>query len=197
MRQYFAVARFRFLSENDVATFNTTVESKPIVLRNLQTEQKRLHDLLFNDSEEERPSVKFDFFVGLDSNAPFMTAEMKIVDVPRYDHFDKADDQYPENATYLLYGDVGNAYLFHTPTKYPDYLQVGRVGRCGKKIALKIPKWSALSSKTKSRSCELYSKYKIYFILKETENSSLITDINIKKIKLNHKIIRIVKNGED
>ena len=54
-----------------------------------------------------------------------MTTDMKIVDVPRYDHFDKADDLYPDNATYLLYGDVGNAYLFHTPTKDPDYLQVG------------------------------------------------------------------------
>lgn len=131
VRQYFVAARFRFLTDNDVATFNTTAEKSsseptPIVLRNLQTEPKRLHDLLFNDSGEERPSLKFDFFVGLESNAPFMTADMKIVDVPRYDHFDKADDQYPENATYLLYGDVGNAYLFHTPTKDPDYLQVGR-----------------------------------------------------------------------
>lgn len=131
VREYFAVARFRFLSDDDVATFNTTVEksgseSTPIVLRNLQNEPKRLHDLLFNDSGEEQLSVKFDFFVGLDSGAPFMTADMKIVDVPRYDHFDKADDLYPENATYLMYGDVGNAYLFHTPIKDPDYLQVGR-----------------------------------------------------------------------
>lgn len=129
--QYFAVARFKFLSDDDVATFSATVqkfggESTPIVLRNLQSERKRLHDLLFNDSEEERSSQKFDFFVGLDNSTPFMTADMKIVDVPRYDHFDKADDQYPENATYLMYGDVGNAYLFHTPTKDPDYLQVGR-----------------------------------------------------------------------
>jgi len=133
VRQYFAVARFRFVSDDDVATFNTTVEksgceSTPIVLRNLQNEPKRLHNLLFNDSEGERPSTKFDFFVGLDSNTPFMTADMKIVDVPRYDHFDKADDLYPENATYLLYGDVGNAYLFHTPTKDKDYLQVSRFG---------------------------------------------------------------------
>ena len=128
--RYFTVARFRFLSDNDAATFNDTVkkfgnESTPIVLRNLQNEPKRLHDLLFNDSEEERLSEKFDFFVGLGSSGPFMTADMKTVDVPRYDHLDKGDDQYPENATYLLYGDAGNAYLFHTPTKAPDYLQVG------------------------------------------------------------------------
>ena len=128
--QYFTVARFRFLSDDDVKTFNDTVkmfgdESKPIVLRNLLKEPKRVHDLLFNDSEEERLSEKFDFFVGLNGSEPFMTADMKIVDVPRYDHLDIADDQYPEKATYLLYGDVGNAYLFHTPTKDPDYLQVG------------------------------------------------------------------------
>ena len=91
-----------------------------------QTEKKRLHHLLFNDSEEERLGEKFDFFVGLptDSSVPFMTANMKIVDVPRYDHFDRADDQYPDNATYVMYGDVGNAFLFHIPTMDPDYLQV-------------------------------------------------------------------------
>ncbi|KAL9973865.1 hypothetical protein ACROYT_G020371 [Oculina patagonica] len=91
------------------------------------TEPKRLHDLLYNDSEEERLSEKFDFFVGLDSSVPFMTANMKVVDVPRYDHLDKADDQYPDNATYLLYGDINFAYLFHTPTKDPDYLQIVRL----------------------------------------------------------------------
>ena len=128
--QYFTVARFKFLSGDDVATFNDTVknfgnESTPIVLRNLQNEPKRLHDLLFNDSEEERPSEKFDFFVGLTSSVPFMTANMTVVDVPRYDHLDKADDQYPDNATYLMYGDKDSAYLFHAPTKDPDYLQVG------------------------------------------------------------------------
>ena len=91
-----------------------------------QTEKKRLHHLLFNDSEEERLSEKFDFFVGLptDSSVPFMTADMKIVDVPRYDHFDRADDQYPDDATYVMYGDVANAFLFHIPTMDPDYLQV-------------------------------------------------------------------------
>lgn len=127
--QYFTVARFRFLSDEDMATFVQKSESgsAPIGLRSsAQAEKKRLHDLLFNDSEEERLSEKFDFFVGLpaDGSTPFMTADMKIVDVPRYDHFDRADDQYPDNATYVMYGDVGNAYLFHTPTKDPDYLQV-------------------------------------------------------------------------
>ena len=96
---------------------------KPIVLRSC--EQKGLHDLLYNDTgtlDEE-----FNFYEGLptESSEPFMKRrKMKIVDVPRYDHFDKADDQYPEFATYILYGEVGNAYLFHSPTKDPDYLQV-------------------------------------------------------------------------
>ena len=127
--QYSAIARFRFLSDEDMATFVKTSEgeSQPIVLRNtLSKDKRRLHDLLFDDSEGNRLSEKFDFYVGLptESSVSFMTADMKIVDVPRYDHFDRADDQYPDNATYVLYGDVGNAYLFHTPTKDPDYLQV-------------------------------------------------------------------------
>lgn len=127
--QYSAIARFRFLSDEDMATFVKTSESEsqPIVLRNtLSKDKRRLHDLLFDDSEGSRLSEKFDFYVGLpsESSVSFMTADMKIVDVPRYDHFDRADDQYPDNATYVLYGDVGNAYLFHTPTKDPDYLQI-------------------------------------------------------------------------
>ena len=126
-RQYFAVARFRFLSEEDLAIFEGRASGndpkKPIVLRSCK--KKGLHDLLYNVTgtlEEE-----FNFYEGLptESSEPFMKRrKMKIVDVPRYDHFDKADDQYPEFATYILYGDVGNAYLFHSPTKDPDYLQV-------------------------------------------------------------------------
>ena len=135
--QYFAVARFKFISGTDVATFNDTVKNagaQPMVIRNLKSEPKKLHDLLFNDSEETRDSVKFDFFVGFptETSKPVMTADMKIVDVPRYDHFDKADDQYPENATYVMYGNVADAYLFHIPTKDPDYLQVCQRKRQGR-----------------------------------------------------------------
>ena len=119
------LARLRFTSDEDVCTFEdkSSTTSKPIVLRSSQ--KKILHNVLYNDTgslEEE-----FDFYEGLptDSSKPFMPKrKMKVVDVPRYDHFDKADDQYPEFATYILYGDVGNAYLFHSPTKDPDYLQV-------------------------------------------------------------------------
>ena len=128
-RQYFAVARFRFTSNEDVRTFEdkSSTTSKPIVLRS--SLKKILHNVLYNDTgslEEE-----FDFYEGLptDSSKPFMLKrKMKVVDVPRYDHFDKADDQYPGSATYILYGDVGNAYLFHSPTKDPDYLQVKLFG---------------------------------------------------------------------
>ena len=131
-RRYFVVAKFSFTSDDDMATFKQKSESgsSPIVLQSsLQQNKKSLHDLLFNDSEETRESEKFDFYVGLPAatSEPFMTADMKIVDVPRYDHFDKADDDYPENATYILYGDTTNAYLFHAPTKCPDYLQVKAV----------------------------------------------------------------------
>lgn len=109
-RRYFVVAKFSFTSDDDMATFKQKSESgsSPIVLQSsLQQDKKSLHDLLFNDSEETRESEKFDFYVGLPAatSEPFMTADMKIVDVPHYDHFDKADDDYPENATYILYGD--------------------------------------------------------------------------------------------
>ena len=127
--QYFSVARFKFHSEADVATFNDTVQKagdQPVVMQNLKSELRVLHDLLFNDSGKKEKTVKFNFFVGLPNgnNEPFMTADMEIKDVPRYDHFDKADDQYPDVATYVMYGDLNDAYLFHYPTKYPDYLQV-------------------------------------------------------------------------
>lgn len=125
--QYFVVARFKFLSDEAMDTFakKSDSEKEPIVLRSC--EKKGLHDIVFDDSDEEkRPKETFDFFVGFptESSVPFMKADLKTIDVPRYDHFDKADDQYPDNATYLMYGDVGNAYLFHLPTKDPDYLQI-------------------------------------------------------------------------
>lgn len=135
--RYFSVARFKFHSEADVATFNDAVQKagdQPVVMQNLKTEPKKLHDLLFNDSEEKRETVKFDFFVGLPSGIirPFMTADMEIKDVPRYDHFDKADEQYPEVATYVMYGNLNDAYLFHIPTKDPDYLQIVRLAEVPK-----------------------------------------------------------------
>lgn len=130
--QYFSVARFKFHSEADVATFSDALQKagdQPVVMQNLKNEPKKLHDLLFNDSGEKSETIKFDFFVGLPSgtHGPFMTADMEIKDVPRYDHFDKADKEYPEYATYVMYGNLNDAYLFHIPTKDPDYLQIVRL----------------------------------------------------------------------
>ena len=55
-------------------------------------------------------------------NKPFMTANMKVLDVPQYEHFD--DEDYPESSSYFMYGDKKDAFLFHIPTKNPDFLQV-------------------------------------------------------------------------
>ncbi|KAJ7356263.1 hypothetical protein OS493_026020 [Desmophyllum pertusum] len=51
-----------------------------------------------------------------------MTANMKVLDVPQYEHFD--DDEYPESSSYFMYGDKKDAFLFHIPTKNPDFLQI-------------------------------------------------------------------------
>jgi len=51
-----------------------------------------------------------------------MTANMKVQDVPQYEHFD--DEEYPESSSYFMYGDRKDAFLFHIPTKNPDFLQV-------------------------------------------------------------------------
>ena len=51
-----------------------------------------------------------------------MTANMRVQDVPQYDHFD--DEEYPESSSYFMYGDKKDAFLFHIPTKNPDFLQV-------------------------------------------------------------------------
>ena len=51
-----------------------------------------------------------------------MTADMKVQDVPQYEHFD--DEEYPESSSYFMYGDKKDAFLFHIPTKNPDFLQV-------------------------------------------------------------------------
>ena len=50
-----------------------------------------------------------------------MTVNMKVFDVPQYNHFD--DDEYPECSSYFMYGNKKDAFLFHIPTKNPDFLQ--------------------------------------------------------------------------
>lgn len=78
----------------------------------------------FGESEYGDEEEVFDLYIGLPSHGskPFMTANMKVVDVPQYEHFD--DDEYPEFLSYFLYGDKKDAFLFHIPTKNPDFLQV-------------------------------------------------------------------------
>lgn len=51
-----------------------------------------------------------------------MTTNMKVLDVPQYEHFD--DNEYPEFSSFFMYGDKKDAFLFHIPTKNPDFLQV-------------------------------------------------------------------------
>lgn len=90
-----------------------------------EARDQRLHDVLFEKSDYAGEKEKFDCFVGLpsdDDKNPFMSPKMKIMDVPRYEHFD--NDDYPEDSSYFMYGDKTTAFLFHIPTKIPDYFQV-------------------------------------------------------------------------
>ena len=50
------------------------------------------------------------------------TADMRVLDVPQFERFD--GDEYPEFSSYFLYGNKKSAFLFHIPTRKPDFLQV-------------------------------------------------------------------------
>ena len=52
----------------------------------------------------------------------FMSPKMKIIDVPRYEHFDNHES--PEQSDYFMYGDMKNVFLFHIPAKSSDFYQV-------------------------------------------------------------------------
>ena len=129
-KQYDTVVKLKFLSDKDAEKYismqtkllQSSTEPQPIVFR---SKKQRLHDVFFEKSEYAGEKEKFDCFVGLpsdDDKSPFMTAKMKIMDVPRYEHFD--DDDYPESCSYFMYGDKKSAFLFHIPTKNPDFFQV-------------------------------------------------------------------------
>ena len=130
-KQYGTVATLQFNSDSQAkdyvaqqnALMRTSPEPEPIVFRSKG--KTTLHDVFFGESEYGDESQKFDCFVGMpsDGSKPFMTANMKVLDVPHYEHFD--DEEYPEHSSYFMYGDKGNAFLFHIPTRKPDYLQVG------------------------------------------------------------------------
>ena len=129
-RQYDTVVKFKFLSDKDAKNYTSMqkkllqsgTEPQPIVFR---SKKQRLHDVYFEESEYAGEKEKFDCFVGLPSDGdknPFMSPKMKIMDVPRYEHFD--NDEYPESSSYFMYGDKKSAFLFHIPTKSPDFFQV-------------------------------------------------------------------------
>lgn len=129
-KQYETIVKLKFLSNKDAEKYintqkklrNRGTEDQPIVFR---SKEQRLHDVFFKDTGYSGELEEFDCFVGLpsdDDNKPFMSANMKIMDVPRYEHFDNLE--YPERISYFMYGDKDNAFLFHVPTKSPDFLQV-------------------------------------------------------------------------
>lgn len=129
-KQYGTLAKLKFNSDSEAkdyttkqdALMRTSTEPQPIVFRNQAS--STLHDVFFGQSEYGDEQQLFDCYVGLPSRGskPFMTANMKVLDVPQYEHFD--DDEYPESSSYFMYGDKKDAFLFHIPTKNPDFLQV-------------------------------------------------------------------------
>ena len=67
------------------------------------------------------------FLGSLDEQSQFKV-DITIYEIIRYHHLEKVEVSqyvsYPENQTYFLYGDKGNAYISHIMTKYPDFHQV-------------------------------------------------------------------------
>lgn len=128
-KQYGTVATLQFDSDSQAKAYKskqdslmtTSAQPDSIVFR---SKKSTLHDVFFGESEYGDKEEVFDLYIGLPSHGskPFMTANMKVVDVPQYEHFD--DDEYPEFLSYFLYGDKKDAFLFHIPTKNPDFLQI-------------------------------------------------------------------------
>lgn len=129
-KQYDTVVRLKFLSDKDAEKYmsmqkklvQSGTSPQPIVFR---SKKQRIHDVFFEKSEYAGEREKFDCFVGVPSDHdknPFMSVKMKIMDVPRYAHFD--NDEYPESSSYFMYGDKKSVFLFHVPTKSPDFFQV-------------------------------------------------------------------------
>ncbi|XP_067020489.1 uncharacterized protein [Acropora muricata] len=129
-KQYEAVVKLQFGSDDDANEFVSKQAqllksnkqcSPPIVFRS--NTKTRLHDVVYEESKFADYKETLHCFVGLSGDYhPFLTAKMKIVDVPRYVHFDVAE--YPKCISYFMYGDAENVFLFHFPTKSPDFFQV-------------------------------------------------------------------------
>ena len=137
--QYLTMAQLRFKSDKDADKFRskaeelqkTSPEPPPLVFRN--HDEDKLHDVLIFDVEEDQMEERnkrkdvFDIHVGMPSEGGelFMKeVTMKVVDVPRFDHFDPLATAYPEFSMYFMYGDKGHAFIAHIPTKNPDFQQV-------------------------------------------------------------------------
>lgn len=129
-KQYDTVVKLQFLNDKDAEKYTamqekllrSSKEPQPIVFR---SKKDKHHDVFFEKSEYAGEKEKFDCFIGLPSdhdNNHFMTVKMKIADVARYQHFDNGD--YPDASTYFMYGDKTSVFLFHIPTKSPDFFQM-------------------------------------------------------------------------
>lgn len=135
--QYFSMAKLRFESKDSAKAFRSKAEevqkrsseSPVLVFRNQEAD--KLHDLLIFDPEENEEGRNkrrelFDVYVGMPSagGSKFMSATMRVVDLPRFDHFDPADSEYPQFSTYFMYGHKKHAYIAHIPVRKPDFQQV-------------------------------------------------------------------------
>lgn len=129
-KQYETVVKLQFLHDKDAKKYmamqeklqQSSTHPRPIVFR---SKKQRHHDVFFKESEYAGEHEMFQCFVGLPADYErnhFMSAEMKIVDIPRYEHFD--DQEYPENSSYFMYGDKENVFLFHVPSRSPDFFQM-------------------------------------------------------------------------
>lgn len=128
-KQYDAIVKLKFMCDKDAQKYITTQKMllkwnvpQPIVFR---SKKQRLYDVFFKNTGYSGELEEFDCFIGLpsdNSNHPLMSPNMKIMDVPRYKHFD--NHEFPEHSSYFMYGDKENVFLCHIPTKSLDFFQV-------------------------------------------------------------------------
>ena len=129
------MAKLHYVEDADAMNVRSKLQNidQPIVFRNKNP--GKLHDVLMFDPEPEegqrnqREEV-FDVFSGFPPSGTKMeTVKMKVLDVPRFIHFDPSVTSYPKFSVYFMYGHKDRAYIAHVPAKYPDFQQVGVVPR--------------------------------------------------------------------